>query len=175
MQIISVTPESANVGDSVTIKGSGLPSGAANSSVTFNGVKAKTVEYSPEGLTVTVPDGATSGPIAVAGGGEASEFYFLVTPTLRDEPVEDIIRAENQKGKPGMDPSSDKAKMEVTPTPQQVAEQKPFADAKREQVDPTKNEDPKKSITVEAKRTVEPTKPVVAPVKPLDPSVKSAK
>jgi IPT/TIG domain len=146
MQINSITPEEARVGDLVTIEGTGLGSLAGNCSVTFNGVYANPESWESEAIKVRVPNGATSGPVAVAFGGKAVEYYYHIVPSLRDEPVEDIIRAENQQGKAGADPSSDKAKRETLPSPKQVEERTPISEDKRRVVDPTANEDPKKPV-----------------------------
>jgi hypothetical protein len=61
--ITSLSPSSGAPGTSVTIAGTNLGNATA---VTFNGVSAPIASKSDTSLTVTVPDGATSGPVSVA-------------------------------------------------------------------------------------------------------------
>ena len=60
--LTSLTPSSGALGTSVTIAGTNLGDATA---VTFNGVSAPIASKSGTSLTVTVPDGATSGPVSV--------------------------------------------------------------------------------------------------------------
>lgn len=60
--IKSFSPKLGGAGTSVTITGVNLSSA---SSVTFNGIAATIVNNSSTAITVTVPSGATTGPIAV--------------------------------------------------------------------------------------------------------------
>lgn len=64
-ELFSFAPSSGVPGDHVTIYGVGLSSGV--NSVSFNGVNAQIVESNSVKLVVTVPTGATTGPITVAG------------------------------------------------------------------------------------------------------------
>jgi IPT/TIG domain len=62
LSITGLSPTSATVGTSVTIKGVGFN---PSSVVKFNGTKAKVTSRSATQLKVTVPKGATSGPVTV--------------------------------------------------------------------------------------------------------------
>jgi len=79
--LTSLTPSSGALGTSVTIAGTNLGDATA---VTFNGVSAPIASKSGTSLTVTVPDGATSGPVSVttpAGTATtAAGAGFTVTP-----------------------------------------------------------------------------------------------
>lgn len=70
--ITSVSPTSGAVGAAVTITGSGFSTTAANNAVTFNGTTATVSSASSAQLVVTVPAGATTGPVKVAVGGSSA-------------------------------------------------------------------------------------------------------
>jgi hypothetical protein len=77
--VTGFTPSSGIVGTKVTLTGTGFPGATA---VTFNGVAAATFTIdTPTSLIVTVPSGATTGPIAVttAAGTGTSALTFTVT------------------------------------------------------------------------------------------------
>ena len=76
--IESFSPKSGASGTTVTIKGVNLSSA---SSVAFNGVAATIVNDSSTLITVTVPSGATTGPIAVttSNGADVSTQSFKAT------------------------------------------------------------------------------------------------
>jgi hypothetical protein len=79
-EIDSFSPASGQVGTKVVVTGKAL---AGATSVTVNGVSAvKFKNTSAKQIKVTVPDGATSGPIAVttAGGTAVSAGTFTVLP-----------------------------------------------------------------------------------------------
>jgi len=80
VSIISFSPRSAAVGATVTIQGTGFSSTAGQDTVTFNGVAATISTATTTALVVTVPAGATSGPIAVSapGGSAISGSSFAV-------------------------------------------------------------------------------------------------
>ncbi|OGX87258.1 hypothetical protein BEN47_11365 [Hymenobacter lapidarius] len=78
--ITSFTPNAGSAGTVVVLTGSNF---GGTTQITFNGVVAPTFTLnSSTQITVTVPAGATSGPIVVtaAGGTGASETNFLVPP-----------------------------------------------------------------------------------------------
>jgi hypothetical protein len=69
--ITSFSPTSGLVGDSITINGTNF---ASNAAVSFNGTLAAPPTVNPEGtsIDVTVPSGATTGPITVTVGSESA-------------------------------------------------------------------------------------------------------
>jgi hypothetical protein len=72
-----IAPAAGPVGTSVTISGRNFQ-GAAR--VTFNGTRASFTVNSPRSITATVPDGATTGRVAVRNpGGTATGPIFAVT------------------------------------------------------------------------------------------------
>jgi gliding motility-associated-like protein len=79
--IISFTPPSGLVGATVSITGTNFSSIAANNIVTFNGTAAIVTASTSTTITITVPVGATTGPIAVtvAGNTSSSSTNFIVT------------------------------------------------------------------------------------------------
>lgn len=81
--ITSFSPTNAMVGGTIIISGSGFSAIAAENIVSFNGINAVVSTSSINSLTVTVPDGATSGPITiiVSGNSTTSATDFTVTPT----------------------------------------------------------------------------------------------
>jgi|GEM_PF-3334584 len=83
--IASFTPSSGLIGTTVTITGTNFDPVAANNTIKFNGVDAATPSAaSATSLTVTVPTGATTGPISVttlAGTGTSTtDFIVICTP-----------------------------------------------------------------------------------------------
>ncbi len=79
--LTSVTPDAGKAGDSVTISGSGFAQFYPENLVTFNGRKADVTAGSSGSLTVTVPVGATTGPIEVRVGVFLSNgFPFTISP-----------------------------------------------------------------------------------------------
>jgi gliding motility-associated-like protein len=82
--ITSFSPTSGSAGTFVTISGSNFntpfPSG-----VTFNGVNAPILDFTPTSISVSVPTGATTGPIQVIGCNtvtSASNFTIGTTATI---------------------------------------------------------------------------------------------
>jgi len=81
--ITSFTPLSGPIGTTVTITGTNFDPIPANNIVAFNGVPASTPSMaSATSLKVTVPTGATTGPITVtvAGNTATSAAAFMVAP-----------------------------------------------------------------------------------------------
>jgi hypothetical protein len=79
--ITSFAPTAAPVGASVVINGTNL---STTSAVTFNGTGAASIVVNSNiKLTVTVPEGATSGPVGVTtAGGTATRTGFKVAPKI---------------------------------------------------------------------------------------------
>ena len=75
------SPTNGNIGSTVTITGAGL---AGATAVSFNGTAASVTSDTADEIVVTVPAGATSGPIFVttSGGTTASSQSFVVDVPL---------------------------------------------------------------------------------------------
>jgi hypothetical protein len=75
-------PLSARAGDTVTITGNNFGGLRRQAGVSFNGTPATIVSFTDVSITVTVPPGATSGPLVVSDweGTPSNSFYFGVTP-----------------------------------------------------------------------------------------------
>ncbi|WDT71739.1 MAG: IPT/TIG domain-containing protein [Candidatus Manganitrophus sp.] len=69
----SVSPTAGSSGTSVTITGSGFGKRQGASTVTFNGTPAAVTSWIDSEVSVTVPEGATSGPVVVTVDGESTE------------------------------------------------------------------------------------------------------
>ena len=85
VQVTSVSPTSAPIGKPITIAGSGFGASQGSSTVTFNGVAATASAWSGTSITVSVPAGATTGPVVVTVGGQASngvDFTVLQPPII---------------------------------------------------------------------------------------------
>jgi len=77
--ISNVAPNPAAVGTSVTITGMNFGATQGTSTVTFNGTVAAPTNWSATSIVTPVPVGATSGPVVVTVGGQASNgFSFTV-------------------------------------------------------------------------------------------------
>jgi len=77
--ITNVSPAAGPVGTSVTITGSNFGATQGSSTVKFNGITATPGSWSNTSITCTVPAGATTGPVVVTAGGNASNgFTFTV-------------------------------------------------------------------------------------------------
>ncbi|HAS43237.1 MAG TPA: hypothetical protein DCS93_22345 [Microscillaceae bacterium] len=68
--ISSFSPTQATIGTTVTITGAGFSTTPANNLVKFNGTTATVSAATANSLTVTVPEGATTGKISVQVGNE---------------------------------------------------------------------------------------------------------
>lgn len=103
MIIASVNPREGKVGDVVTITGSALDSGPAKSvgagSVTFNGVKSVPSKWTDTEVVVAVPEGAVSGPLCVAAGGDAVEVPFEVYAESGEERDARIKKSHDEEAK----------------------------------------------------------------------------
>jgi hypothetical protein len=71
-QISSLSPNFGPIGAAVTISGSNFGVTQGSSTVTFNGTSATPSSWSNTTMVVPVPLGATTGPVVVAVGGQAS-------------------------------------------------------------------------------------------------------
>ncbi len=91
--IFGFVPQQGSIGSTVTIQGQGLSATPASNDVRFNGTAATVLSASTSSLVVTVPAGATTGPIAVTVAGQtatssqpftvvASPVVSSVTPVL---------------------------------------------------------------------------------------------
>ena len=82
--IFAFTPTHGFSGMQVTLQGQGFSSTAANDSVSFNGTPATVVSASTNQLVVSVPSGATTGPISVTVNGQTaiSATSFVIGDTV---------------------------------------------------------------------------------------------
>ena len=79
-KIVSLLLSSGAIGDPVTIAGRSFGDIQGNSTVSFNGTTAAAVDWSAISIDVTVPTGATSGPVVVTVNGVTSTgLNFTVT------------------------------------------------------------------------------------------------
>ena len=82
--ISSLSPVAGPAGATVEITGTSFGAMQETSTVTFNGTEATPSSWSATSITVTVPEGATTGPVVVTVGGEASNG---VSFTVGTDPV----------------------------------------------------------------------------------------
>ena len=69
LAIFDVNPISGMVGATATVRGQGFSTDASSDAVEFNGVAATVTSATTSTLVVTVPAGATTGPVSVTVGG----------------------------------------------------------------------------------------------------------
>jgi YD repeat-containing protein len=81
VSIFEWSPNRGPVGSSVTIGGTGFSATSSQNTVEFNGTAATVSSATPNRLDVTVPAGATTGPISVStpNGNVTSASDFIVT------------------------------------------------------------------------------------------------
>ncbi|HYW34190.1 MAG TPA: IPT/TIG domain-containing protein, partial [Balneolaceae bacterium] len=72
VSVSNISPKSGPVGTTVTISGKNFSSSKSGNKVTFNGTKATIQAASTTKLTVTVPKGATTGPVKVTVGNQTA-------------------------------------------------------------------------------------------------------
>ena len=79
--VLGFSPQSGPVRQTVTIQGQGFNSTPSANTVQFNGTAASVTAATSSTLTVSVPAGATTGPISVTTGGQTatSDMNFKVT------------------------------------------------------------------------------------------------
>ena len=95
--VISLKPAVARVETTVVIGGANFGATQGTGTVTFNGVAAAVASWSATAITVTVPASATTGPVVVTVGGEASnQVIFTVTG-----PPPEIRRLKPEEGEVG--------------------------------------------------------------------------
>jgi hypothetical protein len=78
--ISGLSPASGTVGSSITITGSNFGSAQVSSTVTFNGVAASPTSWNSGSIIVSVPSGATSGPVVVNVNGVSSNGAQFIVP-----------------------------------------------------------------------------------------------
>jgi hypothetical protein len=86
--IAGCDPILASVGDTVTLTGTGFGGLRRQAGVTFNGLAAPVVSFANESIAVTVPPGATTGPLIVFDweGTPSNATNFIIKPTLLATP-----------------------------------------------------------------------------------------
>jgi hypothetical protein len=81
--ITGIAPTQGSVGTTVTISGTGFGTTQGSSTVTFNGMPASPSSWSNASIVVPVPNGATTGNVAVlVNGVSAAGPLFLVLPSI---------------------------------------------------------------------------------------------
>ncbi|MDJ1501748.1 DUF7619 domain-containing protein [Xanthocytophaga agilis] len=87
--ISSFTPETAKVGEQITIIGTNYQEVSSDNLVKINGMIATVVTATETQLVVTVPTGVTIGKVSVTtlGGTAISEVEFTPSPTATEQPV----------------------------------------------------------------------------------------
>jgi YD repeat-containing protein len=83
LAILNFTPAQGPIGTRVTLQGQGFSATPSANTVTFNGTAATVLAATGTQAVVTVPPGATTGPIAMTVGGNTvtSDRPFVVLPT----------------------------------------------------------------------------------------------
>ncbi len=81
--VLAITPSHAPAGSRVDITGTGFSAEKADDAVTFNGTAASVEEADTTDLIVTVPEGATEGPVTVTVGGKSSESPTSFAPHVK--------------------------------------------------------------------------------------------
>jgi trimeric autotransporter adhesin len=79
------SPASAPVGTVIGVGGEGFGASQSGGSVSFNGIAASVVSWSDTSIRVSVPTGATTGPVTVSAGGYTSNavtFTVIPQPTI---------------------------------------------------------------------------------------------
>jgi hypothetical protein len=78
--ISGISPTSGSVGTSVVISGTNFGASQGTSAVTFNGTPTTPTSWSATAITASVPNAATTGPVAVTVAGQVSNgVTFTVT------------------------------------------------------------------------------------------------
>ncbi len=86
LAIFNFTPQQGGIGTTVTIQGQNFSATPASDVVKFNGTAATVTAATTSSLTVTVPSGATTGPISVKVGTATAttttNFTVLQNPVI---------------------------------------------------------------------------------------------
>jgi sugar lactone lactonase YvrE len=84
--ITNFSPANGVAGDQIVITGSNFGLSTSGNIVKFNNTAATVVSASANQLTVTVPNGATTGKITITANGQtatsASDFVIIIPPTI---------------------------------------------------------------------------------------------
>ncbi len=107
VKIISFTPDEGAIGTKVTILGDGFSATSSQNTVTFNGTQAAILEASATRLMVSVPQGATSGPISVTtpnGSAVTTESFHVVTGVVITPPVITILKGTQFRFRASVNP-----------------------------------------------------------------------
>ncbi|MGE3540533.1 MAG: IPT/TIG domain-containing protein [Candidatus Tectimicrobiota bacterium] len=82
LALLNFTPSRGPVGTHITLQGQGFSTTPAENAVTFNGTATTVLTAAPTQLVVSVPPGATTGPmmVTVAGQSASSDRPFVVLP-----------------------------------------------------------------------------------------------
>src|SRR5262249_5528 len=86
LAIFNFTPRQGNIAETVTIQGQGFSHTPSANTVQFNGAPATVTSATGTTLVVTVPNGATTGPISVTVGTataqSTSNFTVIAVPVI---------------------------------------------------------------------------------------------
>jgi YD repeat-containing protein len=86
LEIFSFSPGQGNAGQTVTIQGQNFSATPTANTVQFNGTSATVTSATANLLTVTVPNGVTTGPISVTVGtstaSSSTNFVVLTSPVI---------------------------------------------------------------------------------------------
>jgi len=80
--INSLDPTSGNVGDEVTISGTGFGTSQGSSTVKFNGVEADIVSWGNLQIVAEVPETTTGNVVVTVGGNASNGVSFTVIPSI---------------------------------------------------------------------------------------------
>lgn len=108
VKIISFTPDEGAVGTKVTLLGDGFSATSNQNTVTFNGVQATVLEATPTRLQVSVPTGATSGPISVTtpnGSALTQDSFRVVTGVVITPSFFRMLPGEQFKFRASVEPA----------------------------------------------------------------------
>ncbi len=97
--IFLVLPEEGVVGETIDIQGFGFSNVTTENTLTFNGTAATVVSSSFDTLTVTVPVGATTGPIVISNTSgtatSANPFTVLNIPSILSIDPENVTQGSS--------------------------------------------------------------------------------
>jgi YD repeat-containing protein len=100
LAVDNLSDPQGSVGSEITIDGSGFSTTPSGNTVEFNGVVATVVSATPTQLVVTIPPGATSGPITVTTGSQTitSQTAFTVTANAGAPTIVSFLPAQIAAG-----------------------------------------------------------------------------